>query len=373
MIGECADGEIHYRAINTCIQFIAMLEGKSIFTIEYLNDSIDGLHPVQKALVDEHGSQCGFCTPGFVMSMYAAYINGDYLDADTAPDQLAGNLCRCTGYGPIVAAAVRVGQLEAADGEVIGLEADRQWIRDHNLLETFNIDFGGERFFSPGSLDDLAACYAQNPDAVLVAGATDVGLWVTKAKQKLRSVIHLGRIESLRQIQESPEKLTIGAGTTYTEVMEQISLKFPDFGELMRRIGAQQIRNVGTFGGNVANGSPIGDTLPALIVLQAVLILRKGQKHRRLLIEDFFVDYGKQDIEPGEFIEFIEIPLPGPSGPFKCYKISKRFDQDISAVCGCFAIDVVDGYVASARIAFGGMAGVPARAKAAEIALVGKA
>ena len=229
VIGECLGGEIHYRAINTCIQFIAMQEGKSIFTIEYLNGSIDGLHPIQKALVDEHGSQCGFCTPGFVMSIYAAYINGDYLDADSAPDQLAGNLCRCTGYGPIAAAAARVGQLNVADWEIKRLEADRQWIREQDIAETLNVDFGGERFFSPGSLKDLAVCYAQNPDAVLVAGATDVGLWVTKAHKKLGTVIHLGRIGALHQIQESSENLILGAGVTYTEAMEQISLKFPDF------------------------------------------------------------------------------------------------------------------------------------------------
>ena len=373
VIGECVGGRIRYRAINSCIQFIAMLEGKSIFTIEYLKGPRDGLHPVQQALVDEHGSQCGFCTPGFVMSLYAVYINGDHLDSDSAPDQLAGNLCRCTGYGPIAAAAKRVGLLKLADWEAKHVEVDQQWIRSQKHTEILNIDFGGECFVSPASVDDLASCYEKSPDSVLVAGATDVGLWVTKSHKKLGTVIHVGRVRELNEIKERSDKLILGAGVTYTEAMKHISLKFPDFGELMRRIGAQQIRNVGTLGGNVANGSPIGDTLPALIVLQAVLILRKGQKRRRLLIEEFFVDYGKQDLEPGEFIEWIEIPLTDPRASFKCYKISKRFDQDISAVCGCFAIDVVDGHVASARIAFGGMAGVPARAKAVETALVGKA
>ena len=207
----------------------------------------------------------------------------------------------------------------------------------------------------------------------MVAGATDVGLWITKAHKKLGTVIHIGRVRILNEITESSNKLIFGAGVTYTQAMEKISSKFPDFGELIRRIGGQQVRNVGTVGGNVANGSPIGDTLPALIVLQAVLVLRKGSTRRRLPIEGFFLDYGKQDIETGEFIESIEIPFLGPSRTLKCYKISKRFDQDISAVCGCFVIDVKNGYVESAKIAFGGMAKVPTRAVAAESALIDKA
>ena len=372
VVGELIGGEVKYNAINACIQFLPMLEGKSVYTIESMKVSGGGLHAIQQVMVDEHGSQCGFCTPGFVMTMYASYLNGERLDAETAPEVLAGNLCRCTGYGPIAAAATRVGLLKMPEWEVQRLQEDRQWIWDRTDDETVELKSGGQHFLSPGSGDDLAECYAEHPDAVLISGATDVGLWVTKAHRKLAAIIYLGRVQQVRNIEQREDRLIIGAGVSYSEAVDTISQLFPDFGEVIRRIGARQVRNAGTIGGNVANGSPIGDTLPALIVLRAELVLRKLSERRRLAVEKFFLDYGKQDREPGEFLESIEIPLPGPGTTFKSYKVSKRFDQDISAVCGCFAINVVDGHVASVRIAFGGMAAVPARAKVTEAALIGK-
>ncbi len=372
VVGECADGEVRYRAINACIQFVTMLEGKSVLTVEFLKSPDGDLHPVQQAMVDEHGSQCGFCTPGFVMSMYAAFISGDVMNTETAPDMLAGNLCRCTGYGPIAAAVASAGTMKMPEWDKARIEADRQWLREHANTESVDFAFGGDRFISPASVDDLAANYAANPDAVLVAGATDVGLWVTKGQRKLRTLIGLGRVQELKAITRSDEMLSVGAGVSYSDALETIGELAPDFGEMMRRIGAQQVRNAGTIGGNIANGSPIGDTPPALIVLGAELVLRKGDARRRLPIEAFFIEYGKQDREPGEFLERIDIPLPAPSTTFRSYKITKRFDQDISAVCGCFAIEVANGHVTSARIAFGGMAAVPARAKAVEAALIGK-
>ena len=371
-VGELIDGEVRYRAVNACIQFMGMLEGKSVRTVEALKAPDGRLHPVQQAMVDEHGSQCGFCTPGFVMSMYAAYISGQAMDADSSADLLAGNLCRCTGYGPIAAAAAKVEDFAAPDWEAARLEADRHWVLDQADGETVDYTAAGRRFVSPGSLDDLAKIYAATPDAVLVAGATDVGLWVTKMHRKLETVIHLGRVREMQSIQRTPDTLTISAGVTYSDALATIGDLFPDFAEMTRRIGAVQVRNAGTIGGNVANGSPIGDTPPALIVLDAILILRKGSERRRLPIEDFFIDYGKQDRASGEFLEAIEIPLPGPGAELRCYKISKRFDQDISAVCGCFAIRVENATVISARIAYGGMAAIPKRATNVEGVLTGK-
>ncbi|HER26690.1 MAG TPA: xanthine dehydrogenase, partial [Rhodospirillales bacterium] len=238
--------------------------------------------------------------------------------------------------------------------------------------DTLDLRLGDQHFMSPGTVDELARCYEKYPGAVLVAGATDVGLWVTKARRKLNSVISLGRVTELKSMQVSADTLTIGAGVTYGDARDKIAELWPDFGEMMRRIGAVQVRNAGTIGGNVANGSPIGDTPPALIVLGATLVLRQGDTERRLPIEDFFVDYGKQDRKPGEFLKAIEVPITGKSGNFRCYKITKRFDQDISAICGCFDIHITDGVVSRARIAFGGMAAIPKRAIAVEKTLVGQ-
>ncbi|HIE20246.1 MAG TPA: xanthine dehydrogenase small subunit, partial [Rhodospirillales bacterium] len=373
VIGELVEGKVVHRAVNACIQFIGMLEGKSVLTVEYLQAPGGRLHPVQQAMVDEHGSQCGFCTPGFVMSLYAAYISGQPMDADSAPDLLAGNLCRCTGYGPIMAAQTAIGNYPAPDWEAARLEEEHRWLTDNAHGETVDFIADGQRLLSPASIDDLAACYAVNPDAVLVAGATDVGLRVTKAHRKLGTMIHLGRVRELQTIKRDQGKLTIGAGVTCTDAMATIAGIFPDFGEMIRRFGAVQVRNAGTIGGNIANASPIGDTPPALLVLEATLVLRKGDGRRRLPIKEFFIDYGKQDRAPGEFLEAIEIPIPGPAARLGCYKLTKRFDQDISAVCGCFDVRVENGIVAAARIAFGGMAVIPKRARAVEAALVGKA
>ncbi|MCH8198369.1 MAG: xanthine dehydrogenase small subunit, partial [Proteobacteria bacterium] len=372
VVGEAADGEVRYRAINACMQFVGMLEGKSVLTVEHLKAPDGRLHPVQQAMVDEHASQCGFCTPGFVMSMYAAYLSDQAMDAESAPDLLAGNLCRCTGYGPIAAALAASHDYPVPDWEASRLEADSRWLLECADDETIDFSTDGQRFVSPGNLDGLAACYAENPDAVLVSGATDVGLWVTKAHRKLGTVIHLGRVGELRRIDRRADRLTIGAGVTYTEALATLSDIFPDLGEVIRRLGAVQVRNAGTIGGNIANGSPIGDMPPALIVLDATLVLRKAGETRRLAIEDFFIDYGTQARAPGELLEAIEIPLPGPGARLGCYKVSKRFDQDISAVCGCFDVRVERGKVTAARIAFGGLAAIPKRARAVEAALQGK-
>ena len=342
------------RALNACILFLAQLHGKAVRTVEGIAGPGGALHPVQAAMVAHHGSQCGFCTPGFVVSMAVAHLNG----ARDHDDQLAGNLCRCTGYAPIVRAA------EAAAAEPVP-----EWmVADRAVVASFAAGEAG--VFRPADSDALAEWYLANPDAVLVAGATDVGLWVTKQLRELQPVAFLGGVADLKGIEVQGGQLHVGACVTIAALREAVAARLPAFGELLRRYGAVQVRNAATIGGNIANGSPIGDGPPALIALGATLHLRRGDEMRAMALEAFFLDYRKQDRRPGEFVAGVSFPEFAPG--LRCYKISKRFDQDISAVCGCFNVTVEGGVVTQARIAFGGMAGVPKRASLAEAALVGK-
>lgn len=343
------------KALNACILFLPQLHGKAVRTVEGVSGPGGQMHPVQEAMVEHHGSQCGFCTPGFVVSMAVAHLN----EARDHDDQLAGNLCRCTGYAPIVRAA------EAASGEAVP-----EWMTaDREALAGFAAGKAG--VFRPADSDALAEWYLANPDAVLVAGATDVGLWVTKQLRELRPVAFLNGVEDLKGIEVQGGQLHVGACVTISALREAVAERLPSFGELLRRYASQQVRNAATIGGNIANGSPIGDGPPALIALGATLHLRRGDEMRSMPLEDFFLEYRKQDRRPGEFVAGVSFPEFAPA--LRCYKISKRFDQDISAVCGCFNVTVEAGVVTAARIAFGGMAGVPKRASLAEASLVGKA
>lgn len=340
------------RALNACILFLPQLHGKAVRTVEGINGPDGALHPVQRAMIDHHGSQCGFCTPGFVVMMATAHSNG----ARDHDDQIAGNLCRCTGYAPIIRAA------EAAAAEPVP-----DWMRED--LAALK-DEAPEGVVIPADADALAEWYAANPDATLIAGATDVGLWVTKSLRDLAPVAFIAGIKDLSGVAVTDGEIRIGATTTLAELRTAIAPHHPAFAELIRRYGAEQVRAAATLGGNIANGSPIGDSTPALIALGATLHLRRGAARRSLPLEDFFVEYGKQDRAPGEFVEAVTIPRQ--PDRLACYKLSKRFDQDISAVCGCFNVTVADGVVQSARIAFGGMAGTPKRAAHVEAALTGQ-
>jgi len=372
VVGENRESGMQYMALNACIQFVPMLEGKSVWTVEGLKKPDGNLHPVQEALVTSHGSQCGFCTPGFVMSVYAAFLNGDALEHNKANDLLAGNLCRCTGYRSICNAVEALKNIFLTQEDEDRIKTDSRLLRQIETNDTVSVTSDKGVFYSPTSTNALAELYHDHPQATLLAGATDVGLWVTKQHRTLPEIIHLGRIRELDTIDENEKRVLIGASVTHARAMPVLARIFPDFGELLRRLGAQQVRNSATIVGNIANGSPIGDTPPALIVLGATLNLRKGQERRQIPIEDFFIDYGKQDIEAGEFIESVEIPLSGHNTAARFYKVSKRFDQDISAVCGCFNLSIIDGEVKSARIAYGGMAATPRRAHATETALEGQ-
>ena len=342
-----ADGP---KALNACILFLPQLHGKSIRTVEGLTAPDGTPHPVQEAMVVHHGSQCGFCTPGFVVSMATAHAVGR-TDHDTV---LAGNLCRCTGYAPIIRAA-----------KVVEDAPVPQWLKDDSV--PVSCEKGA---FRPETAAELADWYADNPDATLIAGATDVGLWVTKQLRDLDPVAFLGGIKDLRQITREGANLRVGAGVTINALMAAVAPTLPSFAEMLRRYASDQVRNAATIGGNIANGSPIGDGPPALIALGATLHLRKGDTRRDISLEDFFIEYRKQDRMPGEFVEGVTFPTDAPN--LRCYKLSKRFDQDISAVCGCFNISLEGGKVTAARIAFGGMAGTPKRAAGAEAALIGQ-
>ncbi|MCY3879940.1 MAG: xanthine dehydrogenase small subunit [Rhodobacteraceae bacterium] len=341
-------GELRREAVNSCILFLPQLHGKAVRTIEGVRGPGDEIHPVQTEMVRHHGSQCGFCTPGIVMSLVAAHSNGEQRHDDV----LAGNLCRCTGYAPIFRAA-----------EQAALVPPPQWMAE----EEFPAGNGNARI--PEDLDSFAAWYEANPGARLVAGATDVGLWVTKGMQDLPPVCFIGQLLELDFVRRADGWIEIGALVSINRLYRRMRGAHPGFAELLRRFGSVQVRNSATIGGNIANGSPIGDAAPALIALGAELVLRRGGERRQLALENFFIEYGKQDRRDGEFIECIRFPVQ--PDRLRCYKLSKRFDQDISAVCGCLAIDVSDGLVVRARLAFGGMAGIPMRAAGAEAVLTG--
>lgn len=375
VLGELTNGELRYRAVNACIQLLPMIDGKQVLTVEDLAPADGELHPCQQALVENHGSQCGFCTPGFVMSLFALYHDGNRggeIDRNRIDDALAGNLCRCTGYGPIISAAGQMRKLSAMDQFDARLDETRRALRALQNDQTLMLECGNRRYFAPRSSDEVAALLAKHPEATMLAGATDVGLWITKHHRRLDTIIYMGAVADLRSAEIRDGWLEIGAGVTYTEAMPVLAQAFPDMIGMLRRLGGEQVRNAGTIGGNIANGSPIGDSPPPLIALDARLILRSAKEKREIPLEDFFLEYGKQDRRTGEFVSGIRVPLQKGQSIMRCYKISKRFDQDITAVLGAFNLTLAEGRVEDIRICFGGMAGTPKRARATEEALIGQ-
>ena len=366
VLAEWLDGQVRHRAVNACIQLLPVVHGKQVLTVEDLAAADDDLHPVQQALVAQHGTQCGFCTPGFVMSLFALYQSGEQPDDLGLEDAIAGNLCRCTGYGPILAAGRQVLGDRAAPAR-----DDAAALRSLAEAATpLHYEAAGRHHHAPRSLDALKALLTAHPEARLIAGLTDVGLWITKQGRRLERIIYLGEVSELRRLETRDGWIEIGAAVTYHQAHAVLARHWPDFGELVRRLGSRQIRNVATLGGNIANGSPIGDGPPALIALGARLILNGPEGRREIALEDFFIAYGQQDLRPSEFVEAIRVPLPRSGARFACYKLSKRFDQDISGLCGAFAIGIEDDRVRHCRIAFGGMAATPKRALLAEQALI---
>jgi xanthine dehydrogenase small subunit len=371
VLARLRGGRLAYEPFNACILLLGQLDGAELISVEDLAAGGE-LHPLQQAMVDAHASQCGFCTPGIVMSLFAAYHSDRPLTYSGLCDQLAGNLCRCTGYRPIIAAALQ--SCAGEPGDRFTATSQQRVAALAALADRRDVFVGSEAAFfaAPASLDSLAALYARFPDATLVAGATDVGLWITKQLCDLERVIWLGRVAGLDSVGKSADgALSIGAGVTLADAMQLFGAIHPDLSELMRRFGSVQVRASGTVGGNIANGSPIGDLAPALIALGGRVVLRKGGRTRVLPLEDFFIAYGKQDREPGEFVTAVEAPSLAPHQSYRAFKVSKRFDEDISAVMLAVRVDVDGRRILGARIACGGMAATPKRAENAERALAG--
>ena len=375
------DGDdLDVRAINSCIQFLPTLDGEELITVESLNANGGDLHPVQRAMVDCHGSQCGFCTPGFVMSLFALYKTNAKPTRVQIDDALAGNLCRCTGYRPIITAAesmygrgsgAKRWLLQASGGSVKPTERVRRLrevARDGDLA----VYGHGRSFHAPASSSALAELLAENPDATVLAGGTDVGLWVTKQHRELQTVIYTGRVAELNDIEVSATHIEIGAAVTLSDAMDIIVQNYPGLDELFRRFASPPIRNAATLGGNIANGSPIGDSMPALMVAGATLVLHSRQGTREVALDDFYVDYQLTDLHAGEFIQMIRIPLPGKSTILRSHKLSKRFDQDISAVCTAYRLELDGSKVRTFRMACGGLAATIKRAPHCEAAIAGE-
>jgi xanthine dehydrogenase small subunit len=411
VLGELgADGQLQLKAVNSCIQFLPTLDGKALFTVEDLAAPGAPLHPVQQAMVDCHGSQCGFCTPGFVMSLWATRERhaaaGSTPTRQEIADDLSGNLCRCTGYRPILDAGEQACAVPGARLDAAPVVAALRQLQADAPLAT------ASGFFAPKTVDELAALLEARPTATLLAGSTDIGLWVNKQFRPLGDIVWLGAVAELQRIDEQDGQLVIGAGASLEAAWGALAARWPSLHELWLRFAGRPTREAGTMGGNVANGSPIGDSAPVLMALGATLVLQKGPRIRRLPLDAFYTGYMKNRREPGEFIKAIEVPLwlagtstgsvrtevsasraqapsvrAEPGSPIAlslskgahaqhdlfAYKISKRFDCDISAVCAGMAIERdAAGVVQAARLVFGGMAATVQRAAAAEAALIGR-
>jgi xanthine dehydrogenase small subunit len=354
------------RSINSCIRFLPTIDGKELITVEGLAGQGGKLHPVQQAMVDNHGSQCGFCTPGFVMSLFALYHHDPSPGRREIDDALAGNLCRCTGYRPIVAAARSMHGYASDVAAPVHPDLLRDVARDGDLA----IEHDGRRYFAPADIGSLARTCEQYPDATILAGGTDVGLWVTKQYRRLDTIIYTGRVREMLEVHATGTHLEIGGAVLLTQAFPAIVEQYPGLDELCRRFASPPIRNAGTLGGNIANGSPIGDTMPALMVLGASLVLRRGENEREIDLSSFYHDYQVNDLEPGEFVARVRVPLAAGDVVVGSHKWSKRFDQDISAVCTAYRLVRRSDEVADFRMACGGLAATVKRAAHCEKAIL---
>lgn len=363
---NASESILEYRAINSCVTFLSALHGKQLITVEHLPDG-KTLHPVQQSLVEHHGSQCGFCTPGFIMSMFALYQQAQQPDREGVIQALSGNLCRCTGYRPIIDATLSVCQNKQTDkfrrSETQTIERLNNITND--LISTDNL-------LVPTSRQELAAVIAKYPEANMFAGSTDLALQVTQNLQSFDKLIALGAIPDLNQLVEQPQGLMIGAALPFGKLEVSLLKHFPQLSELLWRFAATPIRNQASLGGNVANASPIGDMPPALLALNASIHVDNGQQKRTIAASEFFLDYRKTALKTSEWIEAIFIPFTEPTNFVRAYKISKRYEDDISAVCAVFNAQVVDGKVLKIDSGFGGVAAIPATVSALSSQLQGK-
>ncbi|MDH6148954.1 MULTISPECIES: xanthine dehydrogenase small subunit [Paraburkholderia] len=373
-------GGVEFKAVNACIQFVPTLDGRALFTVEDLRQPDGSLHPVQQAMVDCHGSQCGFCTPGFIMSMWALYeknghehgcANRTVPSREAIGNALTGNLCRCTGYRPIVDAAERMFDSPAPRAPV-DVKALADTLATLERRDTFQYEHAGQRFAAPRTVAALARIKQQEPAARLLAGSTDIGLWVTKQMRELGDLVYVGQVAELQNLETNDDWIEIGAGVSVEKAYAEIAKQYPELTEMWQRFASLPIRNAGTLGGNIANGSPIGDSMPGLIALGARVIVRGGDIEREMPLEDLYLAYQKKDMAEHEFVVGLKVPARGDARAnlrFRTYKLSKRFDSDISAVCAAFSFIADGDAIREPRIAFGGMAATPMRALQAEAVL----
>ncbi|BAN23985.1 xanthine dehydrogenase small subunit [Caballeronia insecticola] len=375
-------GGVAFKAVNACVQFLPTLDGRALFTVEDLRQPDGTLHPVQQALVDCHGSQCGFCTPGFAMSMFSLYEKHGHATtcatacAKTKPsrqeisDALTGNLCRCTGYRPIIEAAERM--FDHAPLAPVNVPALAHTLAGIQRDDTFHYEHAGRQFDAPRTVEALATIKDANPNVRILAGSTDIGLWVTKQLRDLGDIVYVGQIEAFRHVETTDEWIEIGAGVTVERAYTELVKTYPELEETRLRFASLPIRNAGTLGGNVANGSPIGDSMPGLIALNARVVLQSVAGTREMALEDLYIAYQKKDMAENEFVAAIRVPTRTgrrANLKFRAYKLSKRFDSDISAVYAAFSF-IADGEtIREPRLAYGGMAATPKRAAHAESVL----
>jgi xanthine dehydrogenase small subunit len=376
VVGEMAPaargkGEaIRYRAVNSCIRLAHSVDGLALWTVEDLAAEDGTLHPAQEAMVRNHGSQCGFCTPGFVMSLFGMYQNhvcrGEAVTRELAQEELSGNLCRCTGYRPILDAAQAMADLPAQTVDEKGVMRQLKRLRGANPGDLHG------RYLLPTGLPQLLAMRAARPEAQVVAGCTDVGLWVTKLHRQFAQVLDVTRVEELRRIEDYEHHISIGAAVTLTDAYAALVAERPQLKTFANRFAGLPVRNAGTLGGNVANGSPIGDSMPLLIALNAHIVLMSARGHREMRLEDFYTGYRKTVLAPDEVLAWVKVPRPTDGEFLRAYKISKRYDDDISAVCLVLNLRWAEGDVAAVSIGAGGVAATPARAAKTETFLLGK-
>ena len=364
VLGELKNNKIKYNSINSCIMFLPMLQGKQLILVEDLVSKDGLLHPVQQAMVNYHGSQCGFCTPGFVMSLFSMFKNHSKFKDSIINESISGNLCRCTGYQPIIKAAKSLKRKNKIDhfvknkNNIISL---LKKIKDENIV----IYEKEKRYFAPKYVQELKKILKKNINSRFISGGTDLSLVVTKERKEINSLIYMNSISELNYIKNNKKYIEVGASTPLIDFESYIEKYYPDFNAILKRYGSVQIRNMATIAGNIATASPIGDTLPLLLSLDAKVVLKSLKKKKIIPLNDFFLGYRKTKLKKGQFIDSIRIPL-FPKNIFKAYKISKRFDDDISSVCASFNLEVINKKIKNIKIAYGGMASIPKRAKYCE-------
>ncbi len=372
VLGEAVNGQLKYSAVNSCIRLAHSVDGLALWTAEDLAAKDGTLHPAQQALVQCHGSQCGFCTPGFVMSLFGMYQNhvcqGQPVTRELAQEELSGNLCRCTGYRPILDAAQQMALLPPVRVDEAALLEKLK-----RMTPTPRISESDALYLSPPTLVELLAARTTHPEAQLVAGCTDVGLWVNKLHMKFEKVLDVSKVQELRRIEHDLNHIHIGAAVTLTDAFAALVADRPQLRAFAARFAGLPVRNSGTLGGNVANGSPIGDSMPLLIALGARVVLMSERGERELPLEQLYTGYRKNVMAADEVLAWIKVPKATPSELSRVYKISKRFEDDISAVCLAINLHLVDGQVVQASLGAGGVAATPVRAVKTEAALLGQA